>query len=639
MASVDTVVLNFLAVEPGRFRFDVYRRPYAQDDPLCVDAVGVYKMPRESENLSGEYAQFCVSFDPRAGYESVACDAGANIYLTEALLFRLLSDKTRNELHEERYAVIPGFRRRIAYVLATYPEGQERVWVAPYYLKSTREFGFLADFEFRRNVGVPYSRRIQQLSLSLNREMRQNRDFYVDRYNKLQAFVTTVLPLLFPLSLGGGFVLGVRDKLRPLPSGRLKTKTYMFNANLTAKSQFMGVKAHGPLEPIDSPAVLAFIYRPPDKPLSYDLFRALRGETYATFPGMEKVFKYPLTAEHVLGAEVASLEVPEVEKAIAWLKRAPPGQRTVPVVLLPWDKDDCTDAEREAYFRLKYRFLEEGMPTQFVSLPTVRDRDQLKWAVSNIALGIFCKMGGIPWKVVPREARCLIVGIGQAHRVVSKQVERFYAYCILTESSGLYRELRVLGDSPSHESYLAQFADNLTGVLKGFADEFDGYVIHSSFRLRQGELDTIQSVLRDYAKRDATKRLVALKFNEQSRFFGFAPANNSLVPFESTFVQLSPAEYLVWFEGLQYHRPTVDRRFGAPVHVQITYPEGHIAEEEKEQYLQDAINLSGANWRGFNAKSSPVSIYYAHEVARFFLEFTQLGLPLIDLSRLTPWFL
>ena len=27
-------------------------------------------------------------------------------------------------------------------------------------------------------------------------------------------------------------------------------------------------------------------------------------------------------------------------------------------------------------------------------------------------------------------------------------------------------------------------------------------------------------------------------------------------------------------------------------------------------YLQDILNLSGSNWRGFNAKSMPISIYY-----------------------------
>ena len=56
-------------------------------------------------------------------------------------------------------------------------------------------------------------------------------------------------------------------------------------------------------------------------------------------------------------------------------------------------------------------------------------------------------------------------------------------------------------------------------------------------------------------------------------------------------------------------------------------------------HLQDAINLSGANWRGFNAKAMPVSVYYAQLIARYLKEFESHGLAAVDVNTLTPWFL
>jgi len=97
-------------------------------------------------------------------------------------------------------------------------------------------------------------------------------------------------------------------------------------------------------------------------------------------------------------------------------------------------------------------------------------------------------MGGFPWKVVPREARSLIIGIGQSHKLVSKKIERYFAYCVLTESSGLYKDLRVLGSGAQEDIYLTQFAENLTSVLHGYSDDFDSFVIHSSFTLRRKNL-------------------------------------------------------------------------------------------------------------------------------------------------------
>jgi hypothetical protein len=67
-----------------------------------------------------------------------------------------------------------------------------------------------------------------------------------------------------------------------------------------------------------------------------------------------------------------------------------------------------------------------------------------------------------------------------------------------------------------------------------------------------------------------------------------------------------------------------------------------VSEEDSigdEALLQDLINLSGANWRGFNAKSAPVSVFYCHLVADLVHDFQQGGLPLPQVQDIRPWFL
>ena len=103
-------------------------------------------------------------------------------------------------------------------------------------------------------------------------------------------------------------------------------------------------------------------------------------------------------------------------------------------------------------------------------------------------------------------------------------------------------------------------------------------------------------------------------------------------------VPLSRSEFLVWFEGLQYGRSIVHKMVGRPLHVKFTYPEG-LNRHQQRAHLQDAINLSGANWRGFNAKSLPVSVYYAQLIAKYLKEFESHGLPKVDVNILSPWFL
>ena len=76
---------------------------------------------------------------------------------------------------------------------------QQTVWLEPYFLKRVRKFGFLADFRFQAHPGSRSDRRIQQLSLSLDKDNRSNRNFYVDRLEKLRHFILKFYDRIFPI--------------------------------------------------------------------------------------------------------------------------------------------------------------------------------------------------------------------------------------------------------------------------------------------------------------------------------------------------------------------------------------------------------------------------------------------------------
>ena len=130
---------------------------------------------------------------------------------------------------------------------------------------------------------------------------------------------------------------------------------------------------------------------------------------------------------------------------------------------------------------------------------------------------------------------------------------------------------------------------------------------------------------------------VVMKINTKNKFFGFFQESNSMVPYESSIIQISPNEYLLWFEGLQYHNPNIIKRISGPTHIAIMYKSFSTIEDKS--LIQDALNLSGANWRGFNAKSIPVSIYYCKLVADFMKNFDIYGIPKYKIDNNFPWFL
>ena len=400
----------------------------------------------------------------------------------------------------------------------------------------------------------------------------------------------------------------------------------------------MGVKQNGPFDPCLEDTHLYFLFRQEDRPLAHDLYRALRGDTFHTFPGMRRMFRLPTTSEYVSGAPLSDFSSREISRIRDRVVSDSGGRKTIPIVLTPFSRHD-TPEDNAAYWNLKHDFLSAGLPIQVVSTGTIKDKTKLKWSTASIGLQVFAKAGGTPWKVRPETQNCLIVGIGQAHRKVEDRIERYFAYSVLTDSSGVFKGIRVLGEGWDEDGYIQDFSTRLRRIFEEYSSQFTSFVVHTTFSVRRRELESIAEVLSEKQQQVAEGDFVSLKFNDRSRFFGFAVGHNRRVPYESTMISLSKNEFLVWFEGLQYGQSTVRERIGRPLHIKFTYPSDGLTRSQQRAYLQDAINLSGANWRGFNAKSLPVSVYYAQLVARYLKEFERHGLPSVDVGILTPWFL
>ena len=636
------VALNLFPTATDDFTFTLYRLPYIEDKrPWAGDEQAV----RRYLTTNGRKEPFWTLFHPIQGVEPVTCHSFDNTYATIDAMRMALIQKCSNNLQENDFTVRRGFRETVELILRRHPEGSQVISLEPYLLRSRHKFGFLANFRFRPVREYRGTRRAQQLSLSLDRHGRPNANNYADRYSHLTNYVSRFHKRIFPLDMPGGCTLDVGTQLVEVNVSQLDRKRYVVGSSRESRSQFNGVKDSGPLQSIGDDTQLFFLYKEEDRPLSYDLFRALRGDTFTTFPGMEAMFQFSTSNDRLGGIRITDFTPVEIDRVRDRVIDEADGRRVVPVALTPFSRHDSPQ-DNAAYWHMKHSFLARNLPLQVVSTQLITDKNALKWAASSIGLQIFAKAGGTPWKVSPRKEKSLIVGIGQAHRRVGREIEKYFAYCVLTDSSGVFEEVKFLAEGTNEHQYIEGFASSLEQVIEQYSSQFTSFVIHAPFTIRRRELESIEAILSERQRlqglnsADEPGEFVALKFNDSSRFFGFSVDHNSRVPYESTLLPLSRSEYLVWFEGLQYRSRTVHGRIGGPLHVEFTYPFNRdLNFSQKRAHLQDAINLSGANWRGFNAKALPVSILYAQLVARYLREFEGLGLPPVDVNTFTPWFL
>ena len=170
--------LNFLSVSGEFPLFAVFRRERAPGEGANPD-VGIfaYDLPENLEDL-GKRKDYLVSIHPTDGFIRFRISAGAKIDLTRRVLFEALKAKSLDVCNpSECHVPTRSFVKDLQFCMAEHPEGEERVALQAYYLGANRLFGFLVDFHFHLREGQSFTRRVQQLSLSLDENHRRNRSW------------------------------------------------------------------------------------------------------------------------------------------------------------------------------------------------------------------------------------------------------------------------------------------------------------------------------------------------------------------------------------------------------------------------------------------------------------------------------
>lgn len=627
------IQLNFISLKNIDLTVNVFRKEYQLEEELPL-GVHVFRLP----DAEGEYKQFFVSFSDREGYEEFSCRLEDNNDLSKRYLFEIIKRSLADSSSINYSLKEKGFTTTIDLTYQETELGDQVVTFTPHYLKSSRKLGLLVDFKFNMKDDVPFSREVQRYSLSLDNNYRSNKNFYSDKYRIITSVLNDTFSQILPI-IHQGQSVDFHLNFERLPSQQLNKKTYIMSNSREAYSQFHGVKNYGVYKKVEETEVLyCFVFEAKYRSFANDIFLSLMGKSNpGTFPGMKSMFDLPFSKEDIKGVNIATLDIENLEKAkneIVELKQRNPEKRVIAILLEETGLDD-REHVNSPYYYFKYHMLQSGIPVQALTHEKLGDKNSLKWSTSNFGLQIFSKLGGIPWIVKPSNNNCLILGIGSAHQIddETRSVQKYMAYSVCMDSSGLYKKLAILSESESHETYLEGLRQNVLTLLQ--EQEFSNYskvVLHVPFKIKRDEIEKLQEALAEINNIE----FKVIKVNLKNKFFGYSD-HNTCVPYESSYIKLSRNEYLVWFEGLQYGKGNLFQRVGNPVHIEFMNSDNP---EEDKPYLQDVLNLSGANWRGFNAKSIPISIYYSRIIAEYtsvFENFEGFEQSLFETNK--PWFL
>jgi hypothetical protein len=403
-----------------------------------------------------------------------------------------------------------------------------------------------------------------------------------------------------------------------VPATRLPAPQLQFSAAFPSRSgpqAYQGVRAYGPF---DSSAVslvdgsLLFVFPQVLQPLAHRLAEAWLGGV-GSFKGFESMFRVPVATGQAIKSLIVDTDLSDHRSAAAayraaiadWAASPRDRDPDLALVLVPHSERWETDTP---YYEAKAAFANMGVPSQMVTQELISDRDRFQWAVADIALASFAKLGGVPWIVqAPADDHDLIIGIGRRDVGVEDQRRRIFGYAVTFISNGTYRQTWSFAPAADEATYLTRLGETVQAALRSDLDVDPGrLVVHLSRRTGVREIDVVQRAMKQVG---VTLPAAFLRLDDSAMWDSADTAEETWVAPKGLVVQLGRRRALLHAEELGATGPP-----DGPLLIELD-ERSTVPEDAFEGLVAQVFRLAHANWRGFNARSKPATLVYGEELA------------------------
>ena len=389
-----------------------------------------------------------------------------------------------------------------------------------------------------------------------------------------------------------------------------------------SEDRLRGILKFGPYQKVAEVPRIAFVFPDGYRDAANALYLALRNGL-GLFKGMPSVFKVPLEKSQVLPITGFTLQnkFDHHDSALRYrdaIQNWISSEGDMPDIFVNLHPKSMAWDDDSEYSATKAVLLKEGLLSQNVTLELIQNSTQFEWAVANIALGLFVKLGGIPWAIDrPHADGEIVIGMGRSdsYDPRTRERERTIAFTTCMQSNGIY-EFGNFGHSCSDEAgFMQELENTLRLTINRIRDRHPVTTVltlHFPKDFSYDERQLCTRVATDAAR--TISRIEFVKVTQEDRFFAIDDETPDQVPKRGTCIRLSKSDYLLYTEGSEERQPWVNR---PPSSVRIRYysdsTEANLATRD---IIGQVFDLSLSNWRAFNAAGFPVSILYSHLISQ-----------------------
>jgi hypothetical protein len=293
----------------------------------------------------------------------------------------------------------------------------------------------------------------------------------------------------------------------------------------------------------------------------------------------------------------------------AWAGKSRDREPDLAIVIVPHTDRWETDTP---YYVAKEFFAARGTPSQMVTQELLHDTGRLGWSLANIALAAFAKLGGVPWVVDARgQDADLIVGVGRADvRSQNGGRRRTFGYAVAFVANGAYLATHSFPPAADEGDYERRLTDAITAALQEHRRSdrpTERVIVHLAKRTGEREVRAAEVALQKAGMADLP--VAFLRIDDSSLFEFLDASQATFAPPKGLTLRLSERRALIQVETVTNFGPA--RR---PLLVELD-KRSTVSPDEFGWLVLQVFRLGHANWRGFNARSKPVTLFYGERLA------------------------
>jgi hypothetical protein len=218
-----------------------------------------------------------------------------------------------------------------------------------------------------------------------------------------------------------------------------------------------------------------------------------------------------------------------------------------------------------AYSATKAVLLKDGLLSQNVTFELIQNSTQFEWSVANIALGVFVKLGGIPWAVNrPDGENEFVIGMGrsESYDPRTRERERSIAFTTCLQSNGIYEFANFGSACADKDAFMRELENtlrNTIGQMRLRKPNAAALTLHFPKDFSFDERELCKKVAADAGT--SIPRIEFVKVTEEDRFFAIDDESPDQVPRRGTCIKLNNTDFLLYTEGSEERQTWVIRLY------------------------------------------------------------------------------